>query len=233
LKVVFLCGHHSDYGACHLRPLLASRFETVAVVLASDTRWSTFRRALEVGRDPLPDFSDHRRFRRQLARLAPATLRRMLGVRGPAPVDVLGEAKRAAVPVRSTDDVNSTSFLGWLRNCGAELVLSAAYPQIFGPDLLRAVKHGCVNFHPSLLPQFRGAYPHFWALATGAERGGVSAHRMTEKLDAGALIAQIGFPLDGLDHLALHERLCAETARLVEEVADRFIRGDGRGWAQG
>lgn len=187
---------------------------------------------LEKGRTALPPSRSGRRLRRMAASALPQTLLAALGARGRRPVDVRRSAKRAGVKVRVVDDVNSPEFLEWLASTNAELVLSAAYPQIFREELIDAVKHGCVNFHPSLLPRFRGAYPHFWAIATGARESGVTAHKMTAELDAGDIIAQRRFPIVDLDNVSMQMSLSDASEKLVDDVARFYIDRKGNAISQ-
>ena len=46
MKLLFLCGHKSPYGLSHLKPLLNSKFDIVAVVIATDDRWRLFHDSL-------------------------------------------------------------------------------------------------------------------------------------------------------------------------------------------
>lgn len=50
-------------------------------------------------------------------------------------------------------------FLGFLRELGPDLCLTAAYGNILPKAFLEIPKHGTLNIHPSLLPKYRGAAP--------------------------------------------------------------------------
>jgi methionyl-tRNA formyltransferase len=47
-----------------------------------------------------------------------------------------------------------------------------------------------VNIHPSLLPEYRGVDPVFYARLRGATKLGVTVHHLSEFLDAGNVLAQ-------------------------------------------
>jgi methionyl-tRNA formyltransferase len=47
-----------------------------------------------------------------------------------------------------------------------------------------------VGVHPSLLPRHRGPDPYYWTIAEGDEVTGVTAHRLDETYDTGAVLAQ-------------------------------------------
>lgn len=213
LRTIFFCGDRSPYGRAHLRPLLDA-FDVVAVVIATPARWATFRKALS-GVAQAPSAGVVTRVKRMIHR-------RRTGY-----IDVPKIVRARGVPLIAADDVNVPPVIDRIRALGPALLIAAAYPQIFGERLLAAAPRGAVNFHPSLLPKFRGAHPHFWAIATGEAQSGVTAHFMTPRLDDGDVIAQRGFVIADLTYSQLYARINAETPALVGEVAD-FLGDGGR-----
>lgn len=77
----------------------------------------------------------------------------------------------------------------------AEGAIMASFNQIVHAPTLRIPRHGFLNVHPSLLPQFRGPEPVYWAIAEGAEQTGISLHRAVPKVDAGPVLAQAAVPI--------------------------------------
>ena len=57
--------------------------------------------------------------------------------------------------------------------------------------LLAAARRGALNMHGSLLPRYRGRAPVNWAVLHGERETGATLHYMTEKPDAGDIVAQI------------------------------------------
>lgn len=63
-----------------------------------------------------------------------------------------------------------------------------------------------INIHSSLLPNYRGPAPIFWAMYHGESDTGMTIHEMTPKIDRGAILAQKAVPLDyskTVDELAM------------------------------
>jgi methionyl-tRNA formyltransferase len=75
-----------------------------------------------------------------------------------------------------------------VRALALDLVVVAAFGQIFPRQLLQAPRLGCINVHASLLPRHRGAAPVQAALLAGDEETGVSIMRMEEGLDSGPVL---------------------------------------------
>ncbi|MEM8485834.1 MAG: formyltransferase family protein [Bacteroidota bacterium] len=222
MRVIFFCGDGSRYGMAHLEPMLASDFEVVAVVFGTPARWATFRRALS-GKKHVD--LKHRSFFQLLKRIGPALMHRWRSRRERR--DVLNMVARYNVPLWTEDDVNSEAFIAKAKKLAPDLVISAAYPQIFKQPLLDIGKKQAVNFHPSLLPKFRGAHPHFWTIVEGETESGVTAHVMTTALDEGPIVAQRGFDITGFTYADLYNKIVAETPALVQDVADYYLQGRG------
>lgn len=229
MKIFFLCGHKSPYGVAHFLPLLDTRFEIAALVLATDKRWSIFREKLS-GKDYYPkkeSLIKHLKIatRKSIRTLAPSALIKMLKRNYVRPIDLQKMAKEGCIPVIYEDNVNSGEFVETVRKFNIDLIVSAAYPQIFSKRLLSAPKYGCVNFHPSLLPEFRGAHPHFWTIAKGDKRSGLTAHFMTRKVDRGDIIAQIEFSIENFNYIELYKEINKQTPAIVKKMESFFHEG--------
>jgi methionyl-tRNA formyltransferase len=101
-----------------------------------------------------------------------------------AAADVLG------IPVLATEDVNAAASVAALHARRPDLLVTVAFGQILGKEVLSLPSLGAVNLHFSLLPRWRGAAPVQRALEAGDGTTGVTLQRMAEKVDAGAILAQ-------------------------------------------
>ncbi len=70
-----------------------------------------------------------------------------------------------------------------------DLVITSGCPWV-PMQALVTTRYGGVNLHPSLLPAYRGADPLTWQVVDQVEYLGVSVHRLTERYDAGSILAQ-------------------------------------------
>src|SRR3970282_58416 len=91
-----------------------------------------------------------------------------------SPVD--GWAHKRNIPIfyKSSDLLKN--------NISADAGVLAAYGQIIPAAVLKNCKHGILNIHPSLLPQYRGASPVQAAIASGLAETGVTIIKLDEKL---------------------------------------------------
>lgn len=99
-------------------------------------------------------------------------------------------ARALGVPYRVITDSNAPDFVEQMRKLSPDLIISYSAPQVIKPELLRIPKHGIINVHGSLLPDYRGCLPSFWYLYNEEKVGGATVHYMSEKIDDGGIIKQ-------------------------------------------
>ena len=92
-------------------------------------------------------------------------------------------------------DPNCSNCVDWLSGLNVDLIVSYSAPCVFKRHLLEVPKYGCINLHCSLLPKYAGLLPSFWALYNQASSLGATVHRMDDKIDNGALLAQVEVPV--------------------------------------
>jgi phosphoribosylglycinamide formyltransferase-1 len=102
-----------------------------------------------------------------------------------------------------------------------DLVVSAGFMKILGPQFLSRFYGRVINTHPALLPAFPGAHGVADALAYGVKVTGATVHLVDAGTDTGPILAQHAVPvLDGDDEQTLHERIkVTERLLLVDVVA--------------
>lgn len=114
-----------------------------------------------------------------------------------------------------------------------DLIVSAGFMKILGPEFLARFGGRIVNTHPALLPSFPGAHAVPDALAYGVKVTGSTVHLVDAGVDTGPVLAQEAVPvLDDDDEASLHERIKTVERRLLVEVlaavATRGVISDGR-----
>lgn len=98
-------------------------------------------------------------------------------------------AQQHSIPVLDIESSNvEQQLLPWLKEIGAEVGFVMTFPHKISAAVLNSLPHGFYNFHFSRLPQFRGAEPIFWELATGQTKGAICVHQMDEGWDTGPIV---------------------------------------------
>lgn len=96
---------------------------------------------------------------------------------------------------KTMTDPNDKINIDWLAEQDIDLVVSFSAPCVFKSELLKLPKFGCINLHCSLLPNYAGLLPSFWALYQNANSIGATVHKMDDKIDNGAILGQVKIPV--------------------------------------
>ncbi|MER7667793.1 phosphoribosylglycinamide formyltransferase [Kitasatospora sp. NPDC096128] len=109
-----------------------------------------------------------------------------------------------------------------------DLVVTAGFMKILGPEFIAAFAGRIVNTHPALLPSFPGAHGVTDALAYGVKVTGCTVHLVDAGVDTGPIIAQGVVEVLDADHAdggdALHERIKTVERKLLVDVVGRLAR---------
>ena len=108
-----------------------------------------------------------------------------------------------------------------------DLVVSAGFMKILGPQFLSRFLGRVINTHPALLPAFPGAHAVPASLDYGVKVTGCTVHLVDAGTDTGPILAQEAVPvLDEDDEATLHERIkVVERRLLVDVLAAMATRG--------
>lgn len=95
-------------------------------------------------------------------------------------------------------------------------------------EVLDVPRLGVLNVHPSALPKYRGPSPVPWTIRNGDEFMGLTIHRMTERIDAGPVLAQVtDIPVpDEVTNKEIWELIRAELPELLAKAFDAVARGE-------
>ena len=107
----------------------------------------------------------------------------------PSPVEETANA--LGLTLRHSASVNRDEELKALFAQNApDVILVIDFGQKVGEPWLSGPRCGCINIHPSLLTQYRGAAPVQRAVIDGQAQTGVTLFRLVEKMDAGPVWLQ-------------------------------------------
>lgn len=147
--------------------------------------------------------------------------------RRPAPSPVRLRAEELGLPSLTPGKLTAPEEAARFRALRPDLVVLAAYGLLLPPPFLHEPRCGAVNVHPSLLPRHRGASPVAAAILAGDAETGATLMAMTERLDAGPVIAQRRVPLDGGERTPeLTARLFALGAEMLRETLPLYVAGE-------
>lgn len=129
----------------------------------------------------------------------------------PEPSPVAAAAHSLDLPVHEVDSVSTGEALERLVELQPDVIVVVAFGQILRQAVLKLPRFGCLNFHPSMLPKFRGAAPVQRAVLEGVVDSGLTIMRLVRKLDAGPILLQRPWRMD---ESKTAEELLAEAGEL-------------------
>lgn len=127
------------------------------------------------------------------------------------------------VPCYHGISVGSETGIALLRKHSPDLILVATFKQILKENVLSLPSLGTVNFHPSLLPQYRGPCPSHAALLHSEQVTGITVHYVTEEVDQGNILLQRSIKINEEDNDGrLRQRLANLAGEMVPDVIGMF-----------
>ena len=145
-------------------------------------------------------------------------------------VEIATEALLPTFTVRLADHPDRDAWDAALTKAVAahapDLIVSAGFMKILGPQFLTQFCGRTLNTHPTLLPAFPGPHGVADALAYGVKVTGCTVHLVDAGTDTGPILAQQPIPvLDDDDEETLHERIKVTERRLLVDVVAAVATG--------
>lgn len=154
------------------------------------------------------------------------------GARPQAPA-VKRVATELGLPTLQPETLRDDAVCERLAALSPDAFVIAAYGKILPRRVLEIPRRGSLNVHASLLPRWRGPSPVAAAILAGDREAGVTIMEVTEKMDAGPIVAQRRIPIDPSDRTkTLEPRLAVVGAELLLEALPPWLAGDLRGVPQ-
>ena len=123
-------------------------------------------------------------------------------------------------------DVTLPAMAARVREAQVDLIVSWFWTTRIPRAVLELAPLGSVGVHPSLLPRHRGPDPYFWAIESGDPVTGVTAHRLAESYDTGAILAQRTLAIEpSWNAWTLAKKLDRPSLGLLREVVQRIADG--------
>ncbi len=107
----------------------------------------------------------------------------------------------------------------------ADICVMAYVLQFVPQELCKIPKHGTIQYHPSLLPKYRGPSAINWAIVLGEEKTGLTIFRPSDGLDEGEIILQKEVSIGPDDTLGkiYFDRLFPQGVLALLESADLVV----------
>jgi methionyl-tRNA formyltransferase len=132
-------------------------------------------------------------------------------------VDLGPLARATGADLLSCADINHADSVGEIRGLAPDLIVVVGWTRLLGAELLGVPPGGCVGFHASLLPRYRGRAPVNWAILRGETLTGNTMMFLDAGTDTGDVIDQRSVPITAED-------TCATVYARVADVGAAMLR---------
>jgi methionyl-tRNA formyltransferase len=143
-------------------------------------------------------------------------------------------AQEKGVPVFQFPSLKGPEARDALKKLDVEIGIMAFVLQFAPQDFVTIPKHGTIQYHPSLLPKYRGPSSINWPISRGDAKTGLTIFRPTDGLDEGPVILQKETAIGPEDTLGTvyFDRLFPMGVQAMLEAADLVVAGRHRELAQ-
>ena len=105
-----------------------------------------------------------------------------------------------------------------------DLVISAGFMKLVGPEFLARFEGRMINTHPTLLPSFPGTHGPRDALAYGVKITGATVFLVDAGIDSGVILDQRAVPVADDDTVeTLHERIKVAERELLVTITHQLV----------
>jgi methionyl-tRNA formyltransferase len=146
----------------------------------------------------------------------------------PDPMKVAAQEK--GVKVLQLASLKGADAARAMKDLDADIGIMAFVLQFAPQEFVKLPRHGTIQYHPSLLPKYRGPSSINWPLVKGETKTGLTIFRPTDGLDEGPVILQKETPVSENDTLGsvYFDRLFPMGVQAMLEAADLVVAGKHR-----
>jgi methionyl-tRNA formyltransferase len=136
-------------------------------------------------------------------------------------------AQEKGLKVHQFKSLKAPEAVDAMKAASADIGIMAFVLQFAPQEFVRIPRHGTIQYHPSLLPKYRGPSSINWPISRGEKETGLTIFRPTDGLDEGAVILQKKTAIGENDTLGnvYFERLFPMGVQAMLEAADLVVAG--------
>ena len=141
-------------------------------------------------------------------------------------------AKEKNLKILQPEKLKDPVFIEELKTINADVHVVVAFRML--PEIVWDMPPiGTINLHGSLLPQYRGAAPIYWAIINGEKETGVTTFKLKHEIDTGNILLQEKIKIeDGDTAGSLHDKMKDIGAELLLKTIDELAEGSLKETAQ-
>ncbi len=134
-------------------------------------------------------------------------------------------AQEKGVQVFQFQSLKSPEAAAAMQKLGADIGIMAFVLQFAPQEFVKIPKRGTIQYHPSLLPKYRGPSSINWPIIRGDSKTGLTIFRPNDGLDEGPVVLQKETPISPDDTLGTvyFDRLFPMGVKAMLEAADLVV----------
>ena len=136
-------------------------------------------------------------------------------------------AQERGLKVYQLPNLKGSEAVQAMKDADADIGIMAFVLQFAPQEFVKIPRHGTIQYHPSLLPKYRGPSSINWPISRGEKKTGLTIFRPTDGLDEGAVILQKETEVSENDTLGTvyFDRLFPMGVQAMLDAADLVVAG--------
>ncbi len=133
-------------------------------------------------------------------------------------------AKKNGIAYTKFQKINTNENIEIMREIQPDYIFVIGLSQLIDKKILDIPKKGCVGFHPTPLPKFRGRAAMVWQILLGVRDTKCSLFMLDEGMDSGDILGQEPYIIEETDYAKdVESKLCVSLRRLGNRVLQEII----------
>ena len=145
-------------------------------------------------------------------------------VSGYRPIHELAEAN--GIPYQKFRKISDEENIETIKNIAPDYIFVIGISQLIPKSIIDLAKNGCIGFHPTPLPKFRGRAAVVWQILLGIQKTKCSMFFIDEKVDSGDILGQEEYEICENDYfMDVSNKINASIATLSNRIFHQILSG--------
>lgn len=145
-------------------------------------------------------------------------------VSGYSPIHEL--AMKHNIPYTKFKKISDASNIDIIRKIKPDYIFVVGLSQLLPEEIINLAKNGCVGFHPTPLPKYRGRAAMVWQILLGVRETKCTLFFLDKGMDSGDILGQEDYLIEENDYASdVRKKLLSAIARLSNRVLQQIMNG--------
>ena len=126
-------------------------------------------------------------------------------------------AEQNGIPSTKFKKISTEENIKLIRSIEPDYIFVIGLSQLIDKRILDIPKRGCVGFHPTPLPKFRGRAAMVWQVLLGVHETKCTLFMLDEGMDSGDILGQQEYVIEDTDYAVDVERKLCDALRILSK----------------